>query len=303
MLEKVLGGVVAKIVPVEEEFPAGRIVKAHDQVDQGALAGSALPGQADLFPFGDFQRDVLQDLLVAVGKTDVFNPDPLPEAAQGPGMNRFKDGGFLCKEFLQSPNAHAGQLQGKVKIGHPLDGNGGEQEGGEEGDKVSRFGGGGEDKDQKEADPQHRENLDHRIEEVAGLGRLDVHDHTPVGLFLEGAELLAFHRVGLDDPDGGKRFQEAAGLGDGELGEAFGQLAEAATAFDHRNQHQGKHADGDQGQLPVDDQHAGENRQEGEGLPQGVHEAVGHGEVNRGSVSGDTAIDVGDGELLEVGNG
>ena len=94
------------------------------------------------------------------------------------------------------------------------------------------------------------------VEEVAGLGGLHAHLHTDVRLLPERLKLQGLHGVGLDDPYGCEGFQQASALGDGKAGELFGQHAQPFSAGNHWHQDEGQHATGNEGQLPVDDQHA-----------------------------------------------
>ena len=62
--------------------------------------------------------------------------------------------------------------------------------------------------------------------------------------------------------------------------------------MDMGSEKEGQHGHGNESQLPVDDQHAGENADDGERFPDRVDEAVGHGGVDGVGVGGDPGVDV-----------
>ena len=85
--------------------PRGRVVKAEQQVGQRGFAGAAGADERDELAGFDFEIDVVQRDLLAVGKMDVLELDVRAGGVELSGVGGFHHGGWRVE---QGENALAG---------------------------------------------------------------------------------------------------------------------------------------------------------------------------------------------------
>src|SRR5258708_3205550 len=221
---------LAKFVTVNPYAPACGIVEAHEQIDQGAFAATALTGQPEFVAAGDFQINVVNDpLFRLIGKADIFKNNAGLELRQRARRHGLFDRGLLGQQMHEPLDAHAGLLQYDMDSAQAFDRLEEHDDTGQEGDQVRQFDPAIDYVNPERRQAHGRKDLYGRINQPPGLDPLHgVVEHLLAGL-AESFQLFVFQAEGFDDPDSGKGLDQQAHLGDVGVARASRRAADFST--------------------------------------------------------------------------
>ncbi len=280
------------------------IVEAHQQVDEGALAGPGVAHHGDALALGDEAAEGAHDLPAAflVGEGHFVEPD-LPREDGGLGPRRFGD---LLAVVQQPEDAFAGSQGGLhyiVAFGQFTDGP--EEAAGllDEGQQQAPGDGPGLELEARVEDERRQgargDELHHGEEH--GVGEDRAQEGLEVVL-VEVAELLAavrFLGVDLHQAHAGDLLLEEGVDGSvAPLGFAEG-LARPAAEDLRGHQQEGQDAQRHQGHAGVGPEHPGHDGQQGQGVPHDGYEARGEHFVQVLDIAGDAGHEAAHGIPVE----
>ena len=125
---------------------------------------------------------------------------------------------------------------------------------------------GGKHHDDQHPQAKGADDLNDRVDEFAGLGFFDLEMGQGMALVPVAGQLLLFKPVGLDEADASKGLNQAATLADSNVEGLAGQPLETVAHDDDRKHHQGNDHQGRQGELGINNDHPGQDAEQGEGL-------------------------------------
>ena len=236
---------LAQIGPIDFYAALERVIEAVEQIQHGGFSAAAFARQPEPEVARHGQAEVAQHDLVAESEGDVFEADPVVEPGQGFGLGWFLDGGLFAEDLLESPDADAGLFEKDVQAGQLFDRLEKEDDAGQEGRQIAAGASAFEDVEQQQAQAQHRDDFEDRVDQFLGLHPFHPGVDDLSGSFAEADELFVFQAERFDDADAAEQFHQLAGLVD------VGQKASPGGAARlSAEDHQGKQAAGQQDHRP-----------------------------------------------------
>ena len=102
---------IADVGAVDADAAFAQVVKAADQVDQGAFARAALADQADHFAGRNVQAQAFDDRPVAIAETSLLDLNMTNHLGQGHGVDWFGHAGDMVQDFKNALGPGGGLLR------------------------------------------------------------------------------------------------------------------------------------------------------------------------------------------------